>query len=205
MGFLNIALNMVPINRPTRNMVDINQGFRYHYEPELADEAELNMFYDGGWIYLVNDQRDGRIYRYHQDGIHDSIIEAIRNQDINEPEANQYLELLAMIREGCRFPREFFLYSFDYDIMYTLDTWIMLYGSNRERVAEMPIDLFLGDGSSIGTISIVDPCAIDEFEFSLSDDEIWVQPDTIVMDMFHMAFDLETEESTIDGFDYEFY
>jgi hypothetical protein len=69
----------------------------------------------------------------------------------------------------------------------------------------MPIDLFLGDGSSIGTISIVDPCAIDEFEFSLSDDDIWVQPDTVVMDMFHMAFDLETEESTIDGFDYEFY
>jgi hypothetical protein len=173
-------------------MVDLNQGFRYHYDEDLPNVEYVNMFYDGGWIYICNEHREGRIYRYHSDGIHDAIVYALRDARINETEANQYLELLAMIREGCRFPREFFIYNFDYEVLFTLDTWVMMHGDPRERVYEFPIALFDGE-STIGTISNPSINAVDEFDYSTDNEDVFVQQEIVAIDMFNMTFDMEHE------------
>lgn len=190
-----------PASTNPRMLVNLSQAHRYPWQEPLPNE--YIMLYNEGWIYIENDQRRGRIYRYDMAGIRDSIRAALNLMLISVAEANQYHLLMNMIEFGVFFQKDFFLWNFEFDIMITLDTFIMTYANERIRVHEMPsINGFLDD-DTIETISIISPCAIDQFEWDLSEDEVYIDPaEAVVMDTLHMVFDLETVATDISGFEF---
>lgn len=175
-----------------RRLVDRDFGFVHPMEH--GDNPSIyTMLYRNGWVYLENDQRGGRYYKYELSGCFDALHDAYRNRLINSDEFHQYFDVLSDLMDGRVFPKPFFLWNFDMDIMLTLDSFIMMYSASRERVHEIP-HLEIDFDGSVGTIDVYSINAVDAFDYDSSDDDVFVGMEPIVVDMFSMVLDLESAD-----------
>lgn len=120
-----------------RPMVDMDQGFRFPNEPRIFEEYV--MVYSNGWIYLEFEDHDvGHIWRYDYASIILAIQEAYYDNKIEHENALNYLSIFEAIKEHVRFKKHWYLFDLGYRTLMTLDSFIMYYATEKERVFELP-------------------------------------------------------------------
>lgn len=111
----------------------------------------------GSWIYLPNLASNiGGCLRADMNIIKRVLIERMLNGVITLFEHNQYLGLLQLIQANAHFPDDLFVYDFDFEIQFSLETWILINGAPLEECDMWPDPDSVMDFPEIESISTLD-------------------------------------------------
>lgn len=127
----------------------------------------------GPWIYLEDDS--GTRSRIDMNLIKQSLIDALTVMQISIFEHNQYIALLQLMEVGAQFPKDFWIWDFDFEFQMTIDTWLMVVGRPVEHTHWWPDPTSVAEFPDIASVS--------SLHYSESD--------------YEYPFDYDTEDETI--------
>lgn len=139
----------------------------------------------GSWIYLPDiTSATGGCLRADMNLIKQSLVESLMARQITIFEHNQFISLLQLIEARAHFPDDFWVWDYDFEIQYTLETWIMINASPVEEVDMWPDPDSVVDFPEIESVS--------SLHYS-SDGSYWID-DAYILSIFDE--DEETDDET---------
>lgn len=137
----------------------------------------------GNWLYLpdIADEHGGAL-RADLTMIERVLCENMMNRTITLFEHNQYISLLQLLKANAHFPEDFFVWDFDFEIQYTLETWIMINAAPLEAVDMYP------DPDSV--VDFPDIESVSSLHYST---ESYEEDGFVVDDVSEITFDIRFE------------
>lgn len=154
------------LTRPIREVCDQTR-VRLRCDDPFPNPFEYTV--RGSWIYLKD--ITGGYLRADMSIIKRVLIENMMSRTITLFEHNQYISILQLLEANAHFPADFFVYDFDFEVQYTLETWIMINAAPLEEVSVWPDPVSVMEFPEIESVSSLHYSTDDDHWLDESSDE----------------------------------